>query len=64
MQNTHSTQKKKTQPPPPLPATVAHSYVREMLAELAGIANSARLEDLAALLTVTLKAVDIQGREL
>lgn len=44
-----------------LTAEVAHNYIRDMLAELAGIADTAQLGELSALLNVTLQAVDIKA---
>lgn len=45
-----------------LPAEAAQSYIREMLDELLQIAEDAQLKDVAALLRVTVTAVEINGR--
>lgn len=64
MQNRDSAEASDIKQGTALPAEVAHDYIREMLAELAGIAETAQLSDLSALLNVTLKAVDIKGHVL
>jgi len=45
-----------------LSADAAHNYIREMLVELSEIAEGAQLKDLAALLNVTVTAVETNGR--
>lgn len=62
MQNIDKAASSETNTTAILTADVAHGYIREMLAELAGIAETAQLRELSALLNVTLKAVDIKGQ--
>jgi hypothetical protein len=47
---------------PVLPRDVAHNYIHEMLVEMSQIAQGAQLKEVAALLRVTITAVEINGR--